>query len=119
MWIQAEYYPGTNDSTHTDHGYTWTPAIDGGYYTYVRWVGVWNIDGTFSLRKQGTSQVWYPGAGPPLKDPYNPPEIPIPEVVPLECRIYINGVSQPLLDNFYSTTSILGIVAPLTIGPKQ
>lgn len=122
MFIQAEYYPGTNFSTYSDHGYTWTPAIGGGYYTFIVWVARTIEPEGWEMAHGASYLVWYPGAGPSLPDPNEPteePEIPMPDESFMGCRIYINGISKNLIDNLYNPISILGINAPLTIGPKR
>jgi hypothetical protein len=122
MFIKAEYYPGTNDSTYSDHGYIWYPAIKGGYYKYIQWIVSSNISGGFDVRKGGSTLIWWPGGGPELIDPNEPtepPDNPVPEEISLTCKIYIGGISQQLIHNTYNTIPILGIDAPLIIGPKR
>jgi hypothetical protein len=132
MWIWADYYPGTNDSTYTDHGYYWFPQIGGGYYQLVGWVhtpnyGIpywredfqeWVIPITWTLSKGSLDQVWSTTGGPTLPDPYEPtviPENPLPIVYPIFDKIFVNGHSMPLIDPLHLL--VIALNAPLKIGP--
>jgi hypothetical protein len=121
VWIPAKYYPDGNDSTYTDKGYDWQPAIGGGYYRKYEWVVSQNPSGFgFVLRKTGQSQLKFStSGGPTLQDPYNPtvpvPNLFEPEVV-LDLKVYVNGASLTLTDSFYKQP-MGGIDAPLKIGP--
>ena len=117
MWIASEYYPETNDPTYDDHGYEWTPAIGGGFYTKFVWTVTWIPGVGFSVSKGESSQVWCTVGGPTLVNSYDPVPVqnPIATEIPIILRVYINGELAGSSVNSFTTISAIN--QPLVIGP--
>jgi hypothetical protein len=122
MFIEAEFYPQTFESTHTDKGYEWEPLIGGGNCTFVEWIVRHNPAGGFMVVR-GTETIRFVAGGQPsLPDPYDPTEpvvpIPLPAVTFTKLTVYVNGNSASVISSVIEREeTIPGINAPLIIGP--